>query len=114
MADKIDLSAWAKAEMQRIKRKIENMKYVVDLDGKKPPLPDPGPERVFQTDYTSEILITEMYEQLIVSGGDPDGMPMRALVQFKAGMADAYIAEADRLRSEISRLQPRKSMKEFA
>ena len=105
MAEPIDLGAWMKAEVQRIKKKLENLKYVVDLDGQKPPKPDPGPERIFQTDYSTEVLITHMYEHLLASGGDPDGMPVERLAQFKAGIAEVYLGEAQRLRSEVSQLE---------
>lgn len=113
MAELFDLKAWTKAEIQKLKQQLENLKYVVELDGSRPPLPDPGPERFLQIDFSSEVLITEMYEQLI-SSGDPDGSPAVTLVRFKTGLAEIYIAEAERLRSEVSRIQKRKTLKEYA
>jgi hypothetical protein len=50
------------------------------------------------------VLLRPIYEQMIFSG-DPDGAPARALLSFKQELAQFHLAEADRLKAEVARIQ---------
>ena len=56
--------------------------------------------------YKVAALLQPIYEETILSGGDGDGAPARALLDFKRGLIKFHLAEVERLKREIERFQP--------
>ena len=86
--------------LSHLRRLIEKFQHAL----RKEDLPSIHPSLVSgrKLDPAIAVLLQPIYEQALLSAGDGDADPVRALLDFKKGLAQVHLAEAERLKKEVA------------